>query len=258
MPTKCSILDSKDPDFVQTWDIYINSKQVRKISGIFIMVPVWVLVHPGGPSRKVAGVPLVNIPPPMVNIPLQCCLLRIGLLSAWWKLKRRGYHKYLSVFSVFTHFICGFLSFKWVARKPGKPNHPPFLPCSLPPFPLPTSECTAFRFESRLSYWKIRKALGGGGAEIILLFLFAFFFVFKCTGRSPPIIGNLIKKRVVSGVRDNEIIIISSLIRPSVHPSSTHTHTHTRQLRGRLHVVHSLSIVSILRRVLHPCQCFLF
>jgi hypothetical protein len=31
----------------------------------------------------------------------------------------------------------------------------------------------------------------------------------------------------VSGVRDNEIIIISSLIRPSVHPSSTHTHTHT-------------------------------
>jgi hypothetical protein len=185
---------------------------------------------PRGPSRKVAGVPLVNIP-------LQCCLLRIGLLSAWWKLKRRGYHKYLSVFSVFTHFICGFLSFKWVARKPGKPNRPPSLPSSLPPFPLPTSECTAFRFESRLSYWKIRKALGGGGgAEIILLFLFAFFFVFKCTGRSPPIIGNLIKKRVVVIRSQGRWTYYNFFPHPSVRPSiihtyiHTHTHTHIRQL----------------------------
>ncbi len=102
--------------------------------------------------------------------------------------------------------------------------------------PLPTNECTAFPFPKPIVLLEIRKALGGS-QRLFPSFLFAIFCL-QVYRAVTPIIGNLIKQRVVmSGVRNYEIIFFPRLsVRLSVHPS-----THNTSSIERVFICHPFS-----------------
>lgn len=159
----------------------------------------------------------------------------------------RGCHKFfVSFLALFAHFICGFLSFKWVARKPGKPNRPPSRP---PSFPTPDKWMYSFPFPKPIVLLEIRKALGG--AEIILL-LCIFLSLSGQGGHTNNRKFNKAKGCCVrSQGRWN--YLFSSLVRLSIH-TCTHTRTHIRQSIERVFYTSSIlfQLFPFLERVLHP------